>query len=127
MYVTGGNSEAAALSGIDNDRITRLAYSICGFCSAVCSILLIFRNNASTYNMGDNIDITAICAVVIGGIKMNGGKGNMGMCITGVIIIQMINNLMIKLSLHSSMQALITGIIVVLVLIINELTARLKT
>jgi ribose/xylose/arabinose/galactoside ABC-type transport system permease subunit len=127
MYVTGGNPEAAALAGIDNDRMTRIAYSICGFCSSICSILLVVRNNASTYNMGDTIDITAICSVVIGGIKMNGGKGNMGMCILGVIIIQIINNLMIKLGLHSSMQALITGIIVVLILIINKLTAPLKT
>jgi ribose transport system permease protein len=124
MYVTGGNPEAASLSGIDNGRLTRLAYSICGFCSAVCSILLVMRNNASTYNMGDNIDITAICAVVIGGIKMTGGKGTMGMCLMGVAIIQIINNLMIKLGLHSSMQALITGIIVVLVLIVNKLTER---
>jgi ribose transport system permease protein len=126
MYVTGGNPDAAALAGIENDRMTRIAYSICGFCGAVCSILLVFRNNASTYNMGDTIDITAICSVVIGGIKMNGGKGNMGMCILGVIIIQIVNNLMIKLGLHSSMQALITGIIVVLILIINKFTAPLK-
>jgi ribose transport system permease protein len=124
MYVTGGNPEAASLSGIDNGRLTRFAYSICGFCSAVCSILLVMRNNASTYNMGDNIDITAICAVVIGGIKMTGGKGTMGMCLMGVAIIQIINNLMIKLGLHSSMQSFITGIIVVMVLIINKLTAQ---
>jgi ribose transport system permease protein len=124
MYVTGGNQEAASLSGIDNGRLTRFAYSTCGFCGAVCSILLVMRNNASTYNMGDNIDITAICAVVIGGIKMTGGKGTMGMCLMGVAIIQIINNLMIKLGLHSSMQALITGIIVILVLIINKFTAQ---
>jgi ribose/xylose/arabinose/galactoside ABC-type transport system permease subunit len=107
---------------VDNDKLTRVAYSICGFCSSVCAVLLVLRNNASTYNMGDNIDITAICAVVIGGVLMTGGKGNMGMCISGVAVIQIINNLMIKAGLHSSMQALITGVIVILVLIINKFT-----
>lgn len=123
MYITGGNPEAGALSGINNGRLTRVAYSICGFCSSVCSILTVFRLNASTYNMGDNLDITAICAVVIGGVKMSGGKGNMAMCIMGVAVIQIINNVMIKLGLHSSMQALITGIVVILVLIMDKITS----
>jgi ribose transport system permease protein len=122
MYVTGGNPEAAALAGIDNGRVSRFAYTMCGFCNSLCAILLVMRNNASTYNMGDNIDIIAICAVVIGGIAMTGGRGNMLMCILGVAIIQTINNLMIKLSLQSSMQALLTGVIVIIVLIVGRLT-----
>jgi ribose transport system permease protein len=122
MYMTGGNPEAAALAGIDNGRVSRFAYTMCGFCNSICAILLVMRNNASTYNMGDNIDIIAICAVVIGGIAMTGGRGNMLMCILGVAIIQTINNLMIKLSLQSSMQALLTGVIVIAVLIVGRLT-----
>jgi ribose transport system permease protein len=124
MYVVGGNPEAAVLSGIDKDKIMRLTYTICGLCSAICAILLVVRNNASTYNMGDNIDIIAICAVVIGGVRMTGGKGNMLMCASGVAVIQIINNAMIKLGLQTSMQALITGIIVISVLIINKLTGE---
>jgi ribose/xylose/arabinose/galactoside ABC-type transport system permease subunit len=122
MYVTGGNPEAAALAGVNNGRVSRFAYTMCGFCNSLCAILLVMRNNASTYNMGDNIDIIAICAVVIGGIAMTGGRGNMLMCILGVAIIQTINNLMIKLSLQSSMQALLTGVIVIAVLIVSRLT-----
>jgi ribose/xylose/arabinose/galactoside ABC-type transport system permease subunit len=122
MYVTGGNPEAAALAGIDVGRVSRFAYMMCGFCNSICAILLVMRNNASTYNMGDNIDIIAICAVVIGGIAMTGGRGNMLMCILGVAIIQTINNLMIKLSLQSSAQALLTGVIVIAVLIVSRLT-----
>ncbi|MDR2355246.1 MAG: ABC transporter permease [Clostridiales Family XIII bacterium] len=123
MYVIGGNPEAAVLSGIDKDRIMRLTYTVCGFCSAVCAVLCVIRNNASTYNMGDNIDIVAICSVVIGGVRMTGGRGNMLMCATGVAIIQMINNAMIKIGLQTSVQALIMGIIVIIVLIINKITS----
>lgn len=124
MYITGGNPEAGAFSGINNERLTRLAYSIGGFCSAVCAVLTVFRNNSSMYNMGDGLDITAICAVVIGGIKMSGGKANMSMCIMGVAVIQIINNVMMKLGLHSSWQSLITGTVVILVLMLDKLTSR---
>jgi len=124
MYVTGGNREAGAFSGINNGRLTRIAYSICGLCSAVCSFLLVSSLGASTYNMGDGLDITAICAVVIGGVKMQGGKGNMAMCFMGVVTIQVINNAMIKIGLHSSMQSLITGIVVILVLVLDKLTSK---
>jgi len=124
MYVTGGNPEAGAFSGINNGRLTRIAYSICGLCSAICSFLLVSSLGASTYNMGDGLDITAICAVVIGGVKMQGGKGNMGMCLMGVATMQIINNAMIKMGLHGSMQSLVTGIVVILVLILDKLTSK---
>lgn len=127
MYITGGNPEAGEYAGINNGRLTRIAYSICGFCSGLCAVLSVFRLGASTYNMGDNLDITAIAAVVIGGVKMQGGKGNMGMCIMGVAVIQIINNAMIKMGLHSSMQALVTGIVLILVLILDKFTNKETT
>jgi len=126
MYITGGNPEAGKFSGINNDRLTRLAYTICGLCSSICAILVVCRLNSSTYNMGDGLDITAICAVVIGGVKMQGGKGNMGMCIIGVAIMQIINNVMLKLAFNSAMQSLVTGIIVIIVLIIDKFTSNAK-
>lgn len=124
LYIVGGNPEAGALSGINNGRLTRFSYAMGGFCAALCSILSVCRLNASTYNMGDDLDITAICAVVIGGIKMSGGKGNMSMCIMGVAVIQIIKNVMIKLGLQSSMQALVTGVVMILVLILDRYTSK---
>lgn len=124
LYIVGGNIEAGNLSGVNPPKLTRLAYSVGGFCAAVCAVLSVFRMNAATYNMGDNIDITAICAVVVGGIKMQGGKGNMAMCIMGVAVIQIINNVMTKLGLHSSIQALVTGVVVILVLVIDKFTGK---
>jgi len=60
--------------------------------------------------------------VVIGGVSMLGGKGNMTMCVLGVAVLQIINNLMTKLGLHSSVQALVTGIVVIFVLIADRYT-----
>ncbi len=126
MYVVGGNPEAGLFSGINNDRLTRTAFTIGGFSAAVTSMLVAMRMNASTYNMGDNLDIIAICSVVVGGVKMQGGKGNMAMCIMGVAIIQIINNVMTKLGMRTAMQALITGIVVILVLILDKFTTSMK-
>ncbi|MDC7125831.1 MAG: ABC transporter permease [Spirochaetales bacterium] len=126
MYVVGGNPEAGLFSGINNDRLTRMAFTIGGFCASFCSILVVMRMNTSTYNMGDNLDIIAICSVVVGGVKMQGGKGNMAMCIMGVATIQIINNVMTKLGMRTAMQALITGIVVILVLILDKITSNIK-
>lgn len=127
MYVIGGNLEAGNLAGINSQRLTRLSYTVGGFCAAVCAILVSMRMNAATYNMGDGIDITAICAIVVGGVKMKGGKGSMLMCIMGVAVIQIISNVMDKLHFSSAMISLITGVIVVLVLILDKLTSRKET
>lgn len=122
MYVTGGNPEAGTLAGINPPGLIRLAFTIGGFCAAICSILLVFRLGTTTYNFGDNIDITAICAVVIGGVSMTGGRGSMTMCILGVAVIQIINNVMNKLGFHAAVQALVTGLVVILVLIVDKYT-----
>ncbi len=124
MYIIGGNHEAGSLSGINPPRLTRLAFTIGGFCASVCAILLVFRLGTATYNFGDNIDITAICAVVIGGVSMAGGKGSMAMCILGVGVIQIINNAMNKMGLHAAAQALVTGIVVIAVLILDKYTSE---
>ncbi|NLT13346.1 MAG: ABC transporter permease [Clostridiales bacterium] len=124
LYIIGGNLEAGNLAGINSPGLTRLAYTIGGGCASICAILVSMRMNAATYNMGDGIDITAICAIVVGGVKMKGGKGNMLMCIMGVAVIQIIANLMDKLHFSSAMISLITGIIVVLVLILDKFTGR---
>lgn len=126
MYVVGGNPEAGLFSGINNDRLKRIAFTIGGFCASVCSILVVMRMNTSTYNMGDNLDIIAICSVVVGGVKMQGGKGNMAMCIMGVAIIQIINNVMTKLGMRTAMQALVTGLVVILVLILDKVSSNIK-
>ncbi len=126
MYVVGGNPEAGLFSGINNDRLTRTAFTIGGLSAAVTSMLVAMRINASTYNMGDNLDIIAICSVVVGGVKMQGGKGNMAMCIMGVATIQIINNVMTKLGMRTAMQALITGIVVILVLMLDKFTTSIK-
>jgi ribose transport system permease protein len=123
LYVVGGNYEAGLLAGINPDRLTRVAYSLGGVCSALCALLLAMRMNSATYNMGDGIDITAICAVVVGGIKMQGGKGNMAMCIMGVAVIQIITNVMDKLHYSTAIVSLVTGIVVILVLIIDKFTS----
>ena len=126
MYIVGGNPEAGLFSGINNDRLTRMAFTIGGFCASVTSMLVVMRMNTSTYNMGDNLDIIAICSVVVGGVKMQGGKGNMAMTIMGVAIIQIINNVMTKLGMRTAMQALVTGIVVILVLVLDKFTSNLK-
>ena len=123
LYIVGGNYEAGLLSGINPDRLSRIAYTLGGLCSSICGLLLCFRTNTATYNMGDGIDITAICAIVVGGVKMQGGRGNMGMCLMGVAVIQIITNLMDKLHYSTAVVSLVTGIVVILVLILDKITS----
>lgn len=123
FYIVGGNFEAGMLSGINPNRLSRIAYTLGGLCASLCGLLLCFRTNTATYNMGDGIDITAICAIVVGGVKMQGGRGNMAMCIMGVAVIQIITNVMDKLHYSTAVVSLVTGIVVILVLILDRFTS----
>lgn len=122
FYVIGGNEEAGKLSGINTDRLVRLAYTLSGLLCGIVGILLASRFYSATYNLAENMDVTAISSCVIGGVKLTGGKGNVVQALLGVMVIQVINNMLTLMSVYGSIQTLITGLVVVAVLIGDKYT-----
>ena len=64
-----------------------------------------------------------ISCCVIGGIKMTGGKGTAFHVLLGVFIMRVISQIMTSLYLSADMVNLITGILLILVLIIDRFTS----
>ncbi len=122
FYITGGNKEAGKLSGINTDKLIRLAYTLAGLSCGIVGILLASRYNSATYNLAENLDVTAISSCVIGGVKLMGGKGNMVQALLGVMVIQLINNMLTLLSVYGAIQTLISGLVVVAVLLTDKFT-----
>lgn len=127
FYIIGGNEEAGKLAGINTNKLIRLAYILSGLCCGIVGILLASRFASATYNLAENMDVTAISSCVIGGVKLMGGKGNMLQALLGVMVIQVISNILTLLSVYGSIQILVTGLVVVAVLIGDKYTQFNKT
>lgn len=88
----GGNPEAAHLAGINSQRLLISIYALCGFSAALAGIILVGRFTTATEALGTGMELTAIAAAVIGGVGLQGAKGNImgpvfGAFLLGIILI----------------------------------------
>ncbi len=76
IYVTGGNMEAARLSGIPINRYRTLAYIISAMFAAIGGLMLASRIGSSQVNAGSAYLMDAVAATFIGYSVAGSGKPN---------------------------------------------------
>ena len=123
LYIVGDNPEAAAFSGISVQKTVLIAYVIGGLFAAVCGFLMVSYDGYAIYTQGNSLATFPISCCVIGGIKMAGGKGTAIHILLGVLIMRAISTMMSVLFLSTDMVNFITGILLVIVLIIDRFTS----
>ena len=94
VIATGGNREAARVSGINTSRIQISAYVVMGLFVSLASIALTGRVSMAAPGAGEGMEMDAIAAVVIGGTPLSGGKAKMGGTIFGCLVMGVMNNLL---------------------------------
>ncbi len=113
IYATGGNENAAEISGIDVAKVKLFVYSFTGLACGLSGILLAARTNAGAPNAGTGYELDAIAASVIGGASLSGGRGTISGTLIGVLIIGIIQNGLDILNVSSYIQLIVKGIIIV--------------
>ncbi|MGL5978162.1 MAG: ABC transporter permease [Erysipelotrichaceae bacterium] len=117
---TGGNENAAKVSGVKTKKIKIYAYMIAGVLVAISAIILTGRMGSALPNAADGMEMDAIAAVVIGGTAMSGGKINVTGTFFGCLIIVIIGNVLNLLGVSSFYQYIAKGVIIVLAIIIDS-------
>lgn len=115
-YLIGANREAAVYSGIRVRRNVFIAFVLMGALYGVAAVLLTARLGSSTPGAGENLELQAIAAAVIGGISLRGGTGTIAGALMGALLLTLINNGMSLLNISSFSQSVIMGIILILAL-----------
>lgn len=114
LYATGGNEEAASLSGINTRKVKFLAFVNMGVLSAVAGLVFASRLNAATANAGDGFELDAIAAAYIGGASASGGVGTVIGAIIGGLVMGVLNNGMSIMGIGVDWQQAIKGIVLLL-------------
>lgn len=120
IYVIGGNEEAARFAGIPVAGRRLVVYVISGLCAGVAALVLMARLGTADPTFGNGYELAAIAAVVVGGAPLTGGQGNILGAAAGVIIIQMIADILGLLNVNSFIQEIVTGLIVIIVVGLNR-------
>ena len=119
MFAVGGNTEAAAVSGVNVAKTIMLVYLMAGVLYGIASFLEAARITAVGANTGLNYETDAISAVVVGGVSFSGGVGTIQGVVIGAIILQAIVYALQFLGVNPYIQYIIRGLIIILAVSID--------
>lgn len=119
MFAVGGNTEAAAVSGVNVAKTIMLVYLMAGVLYGIASFLEAARITAVGANTGLNYETDAISAVVVGGVSFSGGVGTIQGVVIGAVIMQAIVYALQFLGVNPYIQYIIRGLIIILAVSID--------
>ncbi|PXX41765.1 MULTISPECIES: ABC transporter permease [Aquitalea] len=120
VYATGGNEEAARLSGVKVDQVKLWVYTLSGAMSAMAGVVLTSRLNSAQPTAGSGYELDAIAAVVLGGTSLTGGRGWIFGTLMGALLIGVLNNGLNLLGVSSFYQQVIKGVVILLAVLIDR-------
>jgi simple sugar transport system permease protein len=126
LYVTGGNQEAARLSGISVQRVRTLAYVLSGIFAAIGGILFAARVGSGQIDAGAPLLMESVAAVFVGFSVFGAGKPNVVGTFFGAVLIGVLLNGLTMLNLPYYAFDIIKGSVLVFALAITfiHLTRR---
>jgi len=113
LYAIGGNKEAAFYSGINIKKHIVAVFAVMGLMSAVAGITLTAWLGSATSSAGENMELDAIAAAVIGGTSLQGGRGSVWGALLGALVMVSLDNGMSLMNVRDFWQFIIKGLILV--------------
>ncbi|MXU64560.1 sugar ABC transporter permease [Oceanomicrobium pacificus] len=119
VFATGGNPDAAELSGINTKFLTVKIFALMGALTAVASVIASARLGAVGNDLGTLDELRVIAAAVIGGTALSGGIGTIYGAIIGALIMQSLQSGMAMVGVDAPLQSIVVGVVLVLAVFID--------
>jgi fructose transport system permease protein len=124
VYAVGNNPEATRLTGIPTEGVLLGVYVLAGIFYGIAALLSVARTGVGDPNAGQTENLDAITAVVLGGTSLFGGRGVILGSLVGAVIVGVLRNGLTLMGVQSVYQVLITGILVILAVAIDQLSRK---
>lgn len=119
IYATGNNITAARYTNINVDRLRISVFVLTGTLCGIAGMLLVSRFNVASGAIGKNTPLFVIIAVLLGGVSLSGGEGNVFKAFLGLLLVGVIENIFINLKFHTSYKFIVMGTILIVLLSID--------
>ena len=119
IFATGGNPDAAELSGINTRMLTVKVFAIMGALCAISAVVASARLTNHSNDIGTLDELRVIAAAVIGGTALAGGLGTIHGAILGALIMQSLQSGMAMVGVDAPLQNIVVGTVLVLAVLID--------
>ncbi|MGL4648906.1 MAG: ABC transporter permease [Caldilineaceae bacterium] len=121
ILATGGNREAARLSGVRTDSIVLLAHTASGFFAALAGLLWVSRMGSAQPSTGTDWLIVSFAVAIIGGTALSGGEFSALGIFASAIMLTLIKNGLIMLNVNVYFEQTFLGFIILLAVSVESI------
>ena len=121
VYATGSNERATLLSAVNVTRVKLGVYALAGALVGVAAVMeSATLNSISSANSGHMYELDAIAAVIIGGTKLEGGRGYVVGTVIGVVLMGVLNNVLNLMDVSPFLQGFVKGLIIIVAVLVQR-------
>jgi rhamnose transport system permease protein len=124
IYAIGSNPDSAKISGINNDKILWMVYTIMGALAGLAGVLWVAKFASAQGDTGTGYELTVIAACVLGGVNIVGGSGKISGILLGSLLLGILDNALPLINVSPFWQDAIQGLIILSAVIVNVVVKR---
>ena len=124
IYATGGNLEAARLSGVNVDARIILCYIVSVMCAATVGMIQAARLSIGHPAAGEGYELLAIAACILGGVSLMGGEGNIFGILVGAALIGVVQNEMVMLNINPFWHKIVISLVLLVAITLDYARRR---
>lgn len=114
VHAIGYNSKASEYSGIKADMIKFWLFVLSGAVAAVASLFMLMRFASAESEFANGYDMDTLTAILLGGISIAGGSGNMLGAFLGLVTVATLKNGLNHMGMTATYQQFIIGLLIVI-------------
>ena len=126
IYAIGNNANGAKFSGINVNNIRLTIFTLTGLLSGLASILLTSRIGSTRPNIANGWELEIITIVVLGGVSIMGGKGNIFGVIISIFLIGFLRFGMGLINIPGKVMNIVVGFLLIIAIMLPGLLTEYK-
>ncbi|HTL68893.1 MAG TPA: ABC transporter permease [Lacunisphaera sp.] len=124
VYAVGSDAEAARLAGIRPRRVTFLVFVLMGALCGLGAAMNMVQSPQVQPLAGLGLELKVIAAVVVGGVAISGGRGNVWGAFAGLLLLACVSPALTHLRIEAYWEKAIQGAIILLAVVADGVRAR---
>lgn len=113
LFAVGGDAESAYATGVPVTLMRLSTYVVAGFMAALSALTLTLNTGTGDPRIGQQMTLSSIVAVVLGGTRLSGGQGGIIGTLMGVVVLGTIRNIISFANVPTWWETLVDALIVV--------------
>ena len=124
VHAVGSDAEAARLAGIRPQLTTFCVFVFMGALTGLAALMNVAQSPQVDPKSGTGLELKTIAAVVVGGVAISGGRGNLWGVFVGLLLLACVNPALTHLHVEAYWEKAIQGGIILLAVVADGVKSR---